>query len=570
MPNEEKTVDQVQPKRSEPAKYVTDTDDILTRCIAIAYRFDFLRDPEDTLKGESLERWHTAHKNKIVEWTAARTGDDPERLQDEKNLTEDQRKELAKTEALHRASVFIALNQSNYMASIKCISEYCEALADSGQDDIYRPLREEFMPQALLNGSLANVPLCATLYFFATHVDVNPEDNERTMTPEDRSALLAVFDAMDTFYREHRAEIDSERALLESFIKHEHPDAQGTAQDQNALKSLHSVAVDKLVLPNTRLANAMTSGIVDGIQRLFRVAGSLKKPVNMACILTYEGSDVTLNGRQPYDDFDENVFDAICTLYQYGDPSHVMTDAMIYNAMIGGNPDTDQPSKRMSDLIAKSINKMRFINVKIDHAKEWQRRGITVEGAQIDSDVTEHYYVKAERRKIKAGGKRVDAWLIEEQPVVFAHAEAVGQVLTVPSNLLAIREVSTTTNPDTGEKTTVYKIGSKLYNTETCIMLRGRLLRRIEGMKGKNKLLSNVVALEAYRKDGKWHDGLYDIANTHKPNENGKKPPLSRTEKDRVRSTIECILDYWISLDYIKGYEPQKRGRAITGYKILL
>lgn len=570
MPNEEKTVDQVQPKRSEPAKYVTDTDDILTRCIAIDYRFDFLRDPENTLKGESLERWHAAHKKKIAEWTAERTGDDPERLQDEENLTEDQRKELAKTEALHRTSVLIALNQSNYMAAIHCISEYCEALADNGQDDIYKPLREEWMPQALLNGSLANVPLCAVLYFFATHVEVNPEDNERTMTPEDRSALLAVFDAMDALYRERRAEINSERALLEAFIKHEHPDAQvaATGEDQNALMPLHSIGVDKLVLPNTSLTNAMTSGIVDGIQHLFRIGGSAKKPINMACILTYEGDDVTLNGRQPFDDFDSNVFDAICTLYQYGDPSHVMTDAMIYNVMIGGDPNTDKPSKKMSDLISNSLNKMRFINVKIDKAKEWQRLGITLDGEQIDSDVTEYWFAKATPRKVKAGGKSVSAWLFEEQPIVFAHAEAAGQVLTVPSNLLAIREVSTMTLPS-GQVITSYKTG-KLYNTETCIILRGRLLRRIEGMKGKNKLDNNVVALEGYRKNGKWHDGLYDIANTHKTNENGKKPPLSRTEKDRVRSTIECILDYWISLDYIKGYTPQKRGRAITGYKILL
>ena len=120
--------------------------------------------------------------------------------------------------------------------------------------------------------------------------------------------------------------------------------------------------------------------------------------------------------------------------------------------------------------------------------------------------------------------------------------------MTVPADLLAIKEV---------DKKGVYN--SFVPNTESRIQVKGYLLRRIEGMKGKNALNSNIISLTSYDKDGKHHQGIYEIYG---------KPEPSTKDATIIRSFISDVLDFWIAEKYIKGYSFMKEGKKFVGVKI--
>ena len=90
-------------------------------------------------------------------------------------------------------------------------------------------------------------------------------------------------------------------------------------------------------------------------------------------------------------------------------------------------------------------------------------------------------------------------------------------------------------------------------------MIKGYLIRRIEGMKGKNGLSNPVISLYDYQRDGETHQGLYSIAG---------KPDADRKEMQRIREDAEKMLAYWAATGYIKAFEAQTERKKITGYKI--
>lgn len=125
----------------------------------------------------------------------------------------------------------------------------------------------------------------------------------------------------------------------------------------------------------------------------------------------------------------------------------------------------------------------------------------------------------------------------------------------MPASVLDVKEISEMT-VDGAKKLT---IGARLPNTESRILIKGYLIRRIEGMKGKNGLNNPVIALYDYQRDGETHQGLYSIAGN---------PDPTRTEANRIRDNAEKMLAYWAATGYIKSFEAQTERKKITGYKI--
>lgn len=318
--------------------------------------------------------------------------------------------------------------------------------------------------------------------------------------------------------------------------------------EQPPIEQLKSVLPKKHVMPNNKLANVMTMGIIDiGEITLEESKKGAKKRIETTCVLTYEGDKVKLTGRQSFTEYDRNVYNAVASLYVYGDPSHIVTPAMVYRAMTGLT-DAEKPTAGQLAAVARSLDKMRFIRARIDCTEELKMRHITLNSQQINNGEIDTSLLMAEAVKVKAGGQTVKAYHILKVPILYEYAAAVKQVLTVSASTLDIKEL----NPDGSA-------GARLPNTESRILIKGYLIRRIEGMKGKNKLNNPVIALYDYQRDGETHYGLYSIT--------GKVDP-TREEMRRIREDAEKMLAYWKATGYITDYEVQTQGKKITGFKI--
>lgn len=391
------------------------------------------------------------------------------------------------------------------------------------------------------------------IYFFTTNPQISPgESGYFDEHPDSVKDLISQFERYESFISSTYKPDEKLRVLsvLEAFAHYETPD-----KAEEIIESLSSKLPESFTMPNNKLANTMTKDIIDIGEITLEVSRKGKKhPIETTCILTYEGDAVTLSGRQSYTEYDRNVYNAVCSLYVYGDPSHVMTPAMVYRAMTGLT-DTEKPTAGQIEAVTNSLDKMRFIRARIDCTNELKARGITLNSKQINGGEIDTYLLTARAVKVQAGGQTVRAYRILDTPILYEYSAAIKQVLTLPASVLDVKEITTATV--NGKKKQV--IGARLPNTETRILIKGYLIRRIEGMRGDNDLDNSVITLYDYKRSGETHQGLYSIAG---------KPDADKMEMKRIRNDTEKMLCYWTATGYIKSFKTKTHGRKITGYEI--
>jgi hypothetical protein len=289
---------------------------------------------------------------------------------------------------------------------------------------------------------------------------------------------------------------------------------------------------EKHIIPNNKLANTITTAKgfnlfdINGADLI--VSGRGKSEITTRCMLTYEGDNITLSGRQPFTEYDRNVADAVTSLYEYGG-SNIVTAATVYRAMVNMT-DTETPSPQQIGAVTRSLDKMRFTRVRIDCTEELKQRKVSLNGQQITGGLglVDTYLLAMESIEIEAGGQRVKAYKIIKTPILYEYAQITKQVITAPSKLLAIPEQS---------------------NTEQRIEIKGYLLRRIYAMKGKTPQSNRIL-----------FTSLYEAI--------GSNPTADTRKKNKVY--ITAVLDFWKKEKLIKGYEFAKAGREFIGIDIYL
>ena len=316
------------------------------------------------------------------------------------------------------------------------------------------------------------------------------------------------------------------KTVIDAAIKS--PNIELADEVRAALPQLSSIIPQKHVMPNNKLANSLTKDIIDAGAIDLVVSGRGKTEITTRCILSYEGDNVKLSGRQPCTEYDRNVADAVTSLFLYGDPSHIITPATVYRAMIHSTG-TETPSPQTLGAVTRSLDKGRFVRVQIDCTQELLRRNASLNGEQITGGKVDTYLLPLEKIEVMAGGKKVTAYKIIKTPVLYDYARLTKQVLTVPAKLLDVPNAS---------------------NTEQRISIKGYLLRRITVMKGKTAQ-SNRILFEK----------IWDAAG---------KPDPSPKEAQRIREYTFTVLDYWKKERYIKGYKAIKEGKTYTAVEIQL
>lgn len=315
-------------------------------------------------------------------------------------------------------------------------------------------------------------------------------------------------------------------------------DSLTTEQVREILPRLESVIPQKHLIPNNKLANSLTTkvttkDILDASAIDFVVSGRGKSEITTRCILSYEGENLKLSSRQPFTEYDRQVADAVTSLYEYGDESHIVTAATVYRAMIHATG-TETPSPQGIGAVTRSLDKMRFVRVQIDCSEELTRRKLSLNGAQITRGKIDTYLLALDKLEVMAGGQKVAAYQVIKTPILYDYSRLTGQVLTVPAKLLEIRD----------------KSGAKVPNSERRIAVKGYLLRRVERMKGKNASKQSNHIL---------YSNLYASVCDGEPTEK---------EQRLIREYVGLVLDSWRRDRYITGYVELTQGRKKIGVDI--
>lgn len=303
-------------------------------------------------------------------------------------------------------------------------------------------------------------------------------------------------------------------------------------QVRAALPQLASIIPQKHLIPNNKLANSLTKDII-GAGLIELDVGRKKDDILTRCILSYEGDNVKLTSRRSFTEYDRQVADAVTSLYEYGDKSHIITAATVYRAMVHAT-ETETPSPQQIEAVTQSLDKLRFVRVQIDCTEELMRRNIDLNGSQITAGKIDTYLLTLDKMEVIAGGQKVVAYKVIKTPILYEYSRLTGQVITVPAALLDIRD----------------KTGAKIPNTERRIAIKGYLMRRISIMKGQNSKNQSCHIL---------YDSLYNEVCSTEP---------TQKEKRLIRDYIPCVLEYWKSEKFIKDYEELTHGKKKIGIEI--
>lgn len=417
--------------------------------------------------------------------------------------------------------------------------------------------------------TLINIPTAATLYFFATHTDIEPTE-DLPLSDEIKDELLAVYKRLKAFYAHYDPKKTPTDALvlLRDFTREEEKSPSAAAETLDHISTL-AIVPELHSMPNHKLVNALTHvPAIDesGFNVLIDVSkNGAKNVVTSSCLLTYEGDNLKITGRQPFTQYDRAVYDAVTSLWIAG--NRTVTADMICREMVG-KTEQEKPSQGQKSAVTKSLEKMRFTRATINCGDEFAMRRIQIDGSAATGGYDENLlYLRG--KWLKAGKHTIRGYDILSAPVLYEYSRMTKQIISVPVALLDVKK-----RDKKGEFTT-----HSLDYKESRVLLKSYLLRRIEGMKGKNGLNNHCIALKDYEKGGKIHEGLYTIAGNpelSQPAEAGATD-AERTKRKNdaryIRDDVELILDYWKAGKYIKGYKPYKaKGStgAIAGYEIIL
>jgi hypothetical protein len=196
---------------------------------------------------------------------------------------------------------------------------------------------------------------------------------------------------------------------------------------------------------------------------------------------------------------------------------------MIYRA-VNGMTETEKVSPQSLEAVKNSLDKSRFMRLKVDYTDEAKVRGWNVDKTVIDSNLLE-----ARGVIVEAGGTKIEAYKILATPVLYQYSQRTKQIISIPLGLL-----------DTKHATR---------NTEEIISIKEYLIRRIEIMKHDKDMSNKIIYDSIFEETG--------IIVNHK------------TERNRYKKYIKDILALWQTRDnYIKEFKEYKSGQSTKGVEI--
>lgn len=290
------------------------------------------------------------------------------------------------------------------------------------------------------------------------------------------------------------------------------------------LEKFTSYLPSNYVIPNTKLANEIVKDLINKVDEKINVAPKQKKKeVIIYASLSCEDSNVQLPVN--YTPFDREVLNAVCSLYDAG--NEFIWPAQIYRTMAGLN-NTEYISPQCIELVCKSLDKQMYSKLKIDFTEQIPMCKIKVENAIFESNM-----LNMKKCKCVVNGAEIVGYKLLAKPMLYDYSQKVGQVISVNIEHLNTKGV--------------------MKNSPENIVIKHYLIRRIEILRNDKSSYPNLkkIKKETFLEDCKF-DTKY------------------KTQIQRYRTRIKKLLDFWISVGYIKGYTEVKKGNAINTIDIIV
>ena len=317
-------------------------------------------------------------------------------------------------------------------------------------------------------------------------------------------------------------------------------------KQKSLLPQISPIHPNNHLMPNNTLMNYLT-------QYSLINAGSAELPVlkgrgNTSHVVVGYEEDPNISAFS-LTEYERQVSDSIITIWaeaeEQGIPALFTTDTVFRNMPGEG----EKPSPQQKGAITKAIEKFRRLHVFVNATDEMRVRGLIGESQEI---VFDDMYLSVTGMKctVKNGGQTVEAYKINSKPIIYQYCKMTNQIITVPRKCIEIKK--TKKNQTTGE---IIISNLPVAMTPTRQAMTGYIIRRIEVMKrdrkNKKKHQSDIIKFDTLFTDV----GLEE---------------QSRDRASENRKFCYQVLDFHTAIKRIKGYEEQKKGRAITGIKILL
>lgn len=317
-------------------------------------------------------------------------------------------------------------------------------------------------------------------------------------------------------------------------------------KEKSLLPQISPIHPNNHLMPNNTLMNYLT-------QYSLINAGAAELPVlegrgNTSHVVVGYEEDPNISAFS-LTEYERQVSDSIITIWEeaekQGIPALFTADTVFRNMPGEGG----KPSPQQKGAITKAIEKFRRLHVLVNATDEMRARGLISKSQEV---IFDDMYLSVTRMKctIKNGGQTVEAYKINSEPIIYQYCKMTNQIITVPRKCIEIKK--TKKNQTTGE---IIISNLPVAMTPTRQAMTGYIIRRIEVMKrdrkNKKKHQSDIIKFDTLFTDV----GLED---------------QDRNRAKENRKFCYQVLDFFTGIDHIKGYEEQKKGRSITGVKILL
>ncbi len=303
-----------------------------------------------------------------------------------------------------------------------------------------------------------------------------------------------------------------------------------------------SIKVKKECMNNCKVANMLTVNKGLAKKQMIRVSTlPSRKIVTLVNLCQDKNIQLSCNDISPYD---MAVMDAFYTLYKSGYQTFSLQTVI---RVMSGNMDQDITAQKIARL-KESVEKLRLILITIDCTDELRARKLI---KKEETAKYRSYFLPVSSMEIQSGNQTVvEGYRLLELPALYAYAERIKQMISVPIELLASTEGFL---PDTDEN----------------IILKRYLLKRIARMKKeKATVYSRRIRYEWYDRKAQREKGMFAELGYREEDFASRSSWLNKRAK--VHKVVKQILDAFRQAGYIAGYSETREGNTITGVEILL
>ena len=305
--------------------------------------------------------------------------------------------------------------------------------------------------------------------------------------------------------------------------------ALNTNEKKN-LPAVRSIHAKKYISPRDRFTRSIF-GLIDDIDleyltnpELVKIKTDDKGKIFISANVRFEDLPEKMQSRL-VDRFNRAVCDSITSLILAGN-EYISPEHIAYS--LGGySSKTRIFTPEFIEQIKESVEILSHTWCKIDASEEAKAKGYNFTEFKFNGILAPI----DELELVLMNGKRVNAYRVLREPILYRYAKQKNQVLTLDIDLLALPE--------------------HVNMTRENIILQRYLLEEIEKMKNSIAKRSRVML----------YSTIFEVLGAQE---------LSRIEKKRIRDIVKKFLDNWVNLAYIKGYKEESEGRLIRDILIKL